>query len=104
LNYGTIINSSIILGGNIPRVAAFITYTLEDHSAGEHRKALADLVRYFEVVELIVMKIEYFPAGNTVQDYLSRKTFSHRDLVYRSLGLNSVQILVSVWQGIPIRA
>ena len=55
----------------IPRVAAFITNTLEDHPAGENPKALPNLVRYVQIIVLIVMKIKYFPAeigkGRTIQ-------------------------------------
>jgi len=67
-----LIYCSNILEGLIPRSAALLTYTLEDHPAGKHRKALANMVRYFQVIVLIVMKIEYFPAGNTVQVVMVR--------------------------------
>jgi len=43
------------------------TYTLENHPAGKRGKAQMDIVRYFKVGVLIVLKIEYFSAGNTVQ-------------------------------------
>ena len=51
----------------LPRVAAFITNTLEDHPAGENPNALPNLLRYIQVIILIAMKIKYFPAGNTVR-------------------------------------
>jgi hypothetical protein len=46
----------------LPRVAAFITNTLEDHPAGENPKALPNLFRYIQVIVLIAVKIKYFPA------------------------------------------
>jgi hypothetical protein len=55
------------LRGIIPRIAALFTYALEDHPAGENFKVLPNLLRYVQVVVLIVVKIKYFPAGNTVQ-------------------------------------
>ena len=56
-----------ILRGNIPRIAAYVTNTFEDHPTGEDPEALPNRVRYVQVIVLIVMKIKYFPAGNTVQ-------------------------------------
>ena len=58
---------SNMLEGLIPRIAAFFTDTLEDHPAGKHRKGSANIMRYFQIIVVIAMKIKYFPAGNTMQ-------------------------------------
>ena len=61
------LNWGIILGGNFPRIAAFFTDTLKDHPAGKHRKGSANIIRYFQIIVVIAMKIKYFSAGNTMQ-------------------------------------
>ena len=67
LKSGIIDPLNYIIRGPVPRIAAFVTNTFEDHPTGEDPEVLPNRVRYVQVIVLIVMKIKYFPAGNTVQ-------------------------------------